>query len=93
MPIVLAPLEVILVLVGLGLVFWLFRKSLNSKKLDNVIEEVIHPEVHTLDGASEGLDRARATAAEALVDSTEAAERRRLKEDRLRNLYGGGSNL
>lgn len=90
---VLAPLELLLVLALTGLAFWLFRKALNSRKLDTVIDEVAHPEIHTLDGAEGGLDRARATAAEALSATDAELEKKRVKTDRLRNAYGGGSNL
>ena len=93
MPFVLAPLELLIAIVALFFVFRVFRKALNSRKLDTVIEEVAHPDHHTLDGALDGLNRARDVAFKASSETDGEIERKRRKNEQLRNAYGGNPGL
>ena len=85
---ILAPLELVLcILVFLG-TFWLFRRLLNSKKVDKVINEVVHPTIQDDDAVIEDIDRVTNTAKKRIAESDiEIARRRKRKsqiEDRIR---------
>jgi hypothetical protein len=86
---VLAPLEILLILGLVFLIFWLFRKALNSKKVDEVIDEVAHPEIHTVDAAIDDLDRAKNLANVTIHETDDEIKRKQAKNDRLRKAYGG----
>jgi len=83
------PLEILLVLVIAGLLFKLFLRLLNGRKLDKVIEQVTHPEIDSDDAAIDDIARAKKRL-ERRVGESDAELRRRInKNDRLRKEYGG----
>ncbi len=86
---VLAPLEVIGVLFLAYIVFRVFRWAVNSRKVENAIEEVVHPESHNLDGVLADVERTKAKAAFTADETDAEIARKAAKNDRLRKAYGG----
>ena len=87
--IVIAPLEIILALLLCYGLFFLVRKLLNSRKLDKVIEEVVHPQINADEVILDNLDRAAGAAIERVEENESEINRRLEKNEKLRRHYGG----
>jgi hypothetical protein len=91
MPIILAPFEVLLVLALIYILFFVYRKLLNSSKLTEVIEEVTDPVAQTDEQIGQQFEDAKQGVKNLIDENESEAERRVQRNKALRAMYGGPS--
>jgi hypothetical protein len=83
------PLEILLFLVLAGLLFKLFLRLLNGKKLDKVIDQVTNPEINSDEEVLDSIARTKKRLEQRVGESDAELKRRIDKNERLRKSYGG----
>jgi hypothetical protein len=85
----LAPLEVLGLIFLLYVTLRVFRWALRSRKVEKAIEEVTHPEHHSVDGVLTDFNYAKDKAANTVNETDAEIARKHAKNERLRKAYGG----